>query len=255
MSGCCGRLLQWLRRKNFDSPCDADSGPTASIQCPHGKLLPEQASGAKRLLVPEDLWYFLFECATAAKPDDPSGCLTFPSDSEACIICSMEMSEVACLEDNLRAAKLKQRQNHEKLSQGKPIALYPGCKYYLLPSSWLSQWRIYVTSSGKNASSSAKPEGLEGAIDSIKCFKHSRLLERPVDLTCKRGGAIVQRASAEAQWARLGHSHRHVQWRGRTWASSTGTNDEGFERIPQPRIDSLFHNVYPEQIWKSQYMI
>ncbi|XP_058092711.1 ubiquitin carboxyl-terminal hydrolase 26-like isoform X2 [Magnolia sinica] len=187
-------LSQWLRRKNVDSPCDADSEPTASIRCPHGGLLPEQAAGAKRLLIPESLWLFLLESASTVKPDDPSGCSPFPSDSETCAVCSLEMTEVACLEDSLRAAKLKQRQNHEKLWQGKSIALSPGCKYYLLPSSWLSKWRSYVTASGKNVSSSVEPESLEDVIDSVKCVKHLRLLERPLDLTCKRG-VIVQRTS------------------------------------------------------------
>lgn len=29
------RLLQWIRRKNIDLPCDTDSGPTALVSCPH----------------------------------------------------------------------------------------------------------------------------------------------------------------------------------------------------------------------------
>lgn len=200
-------LLQWVRRKSADTPIDADTGPTASIRCPHGLLLPEQAVGAKRLLVPESLWLFLFESANAVKPDDPLGCSTFPSDSETCAVCNMELTEVACMEDSLRAAKLKQRQNHEKLSQGKSIALSPGCKYYLLPSSWLNKWRNYIMASGKNVSSSVKPESLEKVIDSLICAKHSRLLERPLDLNCKRG-LITQRSSvadgltiiAESDW-------------------------------------------------------
>jgi len=96
---CC-RLVQWLRRKNADNPCDADAGPTASLICPHGDLLPEQAHGAKRVLVPENLWLFFFESASKVKPGDLV--LAFPSDSRPCETCTVELSEVACLEDNLR---------------------------------------------------------------------------------------------------------------------------------------------------------
>lgn len=187
-------LLQWVRRKTTDSPCDADTGPTASIRCPHGKLMPEQAVDAKRLLIPESLWFFLFESANAVKPDDLLGCSPFPSSSETCPECNLELTEVACMEDSLRAAKLKQRQNHEKLFQGKSIVLSPGCKYYLLPSTWLTKWRNYVTVSGKNVSSSVKPEDLATVIDSLICVKHSRLLERPHGLIWKRG-VITQRSS------------------------------------------------------------
>lgn len=67
--------------------------------------------------------------------------------------------------------KLKQRQNHEKLAMGKSIPLFPQCKNYLVPSSWLSKWRDYINASGKNVSSSVKPEALDGVIDSLKCEK------------------------------------------------------------------------------------
>ncbi|KAF2291378.1 hypothetical protein GH714_023405 [Hevea brasiliensis] len=112
-------LQQWVRRKTFGAPNEADAGATVSIRCPHGQLMPEQAPGTKRLLVPEKLWLFLYEDVIAVKPDDPLGCTTFPSDSEQCPQCCDELSEVACLEDSLRAVKLKQRQNHEKLAMGK----------------------------------------------------------------------------------------------------------------------------------------
>ncbi|XP_037495087.1 ubiquitin carboxyl-terminal hydrolase 26 isoform X1 [Jatropha curcas] len=180
-------LQQWVRRKNLDAPSEGDAGPTVPIRCPHGQLMPEQASGAKRLLVPEKLWLFFYEDAIAVKPDDPLGCTTFPSDSEQCLQCCDELSEVACLEDSLRAMKLKQRQNHEKLAMGKGIPLSLYCKYYLVPSSWLAKWRNYVTASGKNLSSSVEPETLDFVIDSLKCEKHLRLLERPPDLVFKRG--------------------------------------------------------------------
>ncbi|XP_077224086.1 ubiquitin carboxyl-terminal hydrolase 26-like isoform X2 [Tasmannia lanceolata] len=188
-------LFQWIRRKNIDSSCIADSGPTASLRCPHGELLPEQAVGAKRLLVPQILWLFLCESSTVVKAEDPFGCSPFPMDSETCALCNNELTQVACLEDSLRAAKIKQRQNHEKLFLGKSIPLSPGSRYYLLPSSWLSKWRTYITSSGKNVSSSVEPDCLDAILVSLKCDKHSRLIERPLDLTCKRG-VIVQRTSA-----------------------------------------------------------
>lgn len=94
------RLQQWLRRKNVDLPCDADSGPTSSITCPHGGLMPERAPGAKRLLVPECLWEFIHQTAMTVKPDDPVA--TFPSDSKPCALCSVELTEAAFSEDTLR---------------------------------------------------------------------------------------------------------------------------------------------------------
>ncbi|XAR57648.1 Ubiquitinyl hydrolase 1 [Bertholletia excelsa] len=187
-------LHQWLRRKNIDAPCEADAGPTASIRCPHGELMPEQATGAKRVLVPESLWLFFYETANTVKPDDASGCSTFPSDTAPCALCSTELSEVACLEDSLREFKMKQRQNHEKLALGKSVPLFAGQKYYLLPTSWLSKWKSYIAASGKSASSSAEPESLSNAIDLMKCEKHSKLLERPPELMYKRG-VILQKSS------------------------------------------------------------
>ncbi|XP_008219811.1 PREDICTED: ubiquitin carboxyl-terminal hydrolase 26 isoform X1 [Prunus mume] len=180
-------LQQWLKRKILDAPSEADAGPTASIRCPHGQLMPDQATGAKRLLVPENLWLFLYEDAFAVKPDDHLGCSTFPLDSAQCSQCSDELSEVACMEDSLRVVRLKQRQTHEKLLTGKTVPLSLDCKYYLIPFSWLSKWKNYITASGKNVSSVEKPETLEGIMDLLKCEKHSRLLERPVDLVSKRG--------------------------------------------------------------------
>ncbi|GMH10736.1 hypothetical protein Nepgr_012577 [Nepenthes gracilis] len=188
-------LQQWLRRKNSNYPCEADAGPTTPILCPHGQLLPERASGAKRVLIPESLWLFLYENANSVKPEDQLGCPTFHADTESCPQCCMELTEVACFEDTLRAAKLKQRQNHEKLALGKSFPLSSNCKYYLLPSTWLSKWRNYVNTSGKNISSSEEPEFLDGIIDSLICGKHSLLLERPLGLICKRG-MIFQKVSS-----------------------------------------------------------
>lgn len=98
-------MQQWVRRKNIDTPCEADAGPTASIRCPHGGLLPEQATGAKRALLPETLWLFIYDSAIAVKPDDMFGCMVFPSNSEPCAQCSVELTEVTCLEDSLRFSK------------------------------------------------------------------------------------------------------------------------------------------------------
>jgi len=93
-------LQQWLKRKILDAPSEADAGPTAPIRCPHGQLMPDQAAGAKRVLVPENLWLFLY--AVAVNADDLLECATFPSDSEQCSQCSDELSEVAVMEDSLR---------------------------------------------------------------------------------------------------------------------------------------------------------
>lgn len=97
------RLQQWTKRKNLDAPCEADAGPTSSISCPHGQLMPEQATGAKRSLVPESLWIFIYEDAIKVKPDDLLGCSAFPLDSKQCIECSEALSEVACMEDSIRS--------------------------------------------------------------------------------------------------------------------------------------------------------
>ncbi|XP_023002548.1 ubiquitin carboxyl-terminal hydrolase 26-like [Cucurbita maxima] len=81
-------LQQWAKRKILDAPSKADSEPTASIRCPHGQLLPEQAARAKRLLVPDELWFFIHEDAITVKPDDPTGVPTFPSvqDNVLCAV-------------------------------------------------------------------------------------------------------------------------------------------------------------------------
>ncbi|KAL9313355.1 hypothetical protein ACSQ67_018807 [Phaseolus vulgaris] len=185
-------LQQWWKRKVLDAPSEADAGPTAPISCPHDELLPEKAPGAKRVLIPESFWFFLYEDAVSVKPDDPLGGPSFSSDSKECSQCSNELSEVACLEDSLRLVKQKQRQNHDKLFQAKSLPLSLNCKYFLVPSSWISQWRNYINPTLKN---SDKPETLDGAIDSLLCEKHSQLLERPPELVFRRG-AIIQRESS-----------------------------------------------------------
>lgn len=184
-------LTHWLRRKNADIPSDVDNGPTNALRCCHGDLLPEHAPGAKRVSVPESLWLFLYQTVSEKKSDD---IVTFPSDSHPCEICSQELSDVASVEGNLRALKLKQRQNHEKLISGKGFTLHPGQRYYLVPSYWLSEWKAYITATGKNISSLPEPQSLEATVRSLICEKHSRLLLRPLDLVCKRGN-ITQKTS------------------------------------------------------------
>ncbi|CAJ1972174.1 unnamed protein product [Sphenostylis stenocarpa] len=185
-------LQQWWKRKVVDAPSEADAGPTTSITCPHGQLMPVQAVGAKRLLVPECFWLFLYKDAISVKPDDPLGCPTFPLDSRECCQCSDEISNEACFEDSLRLVKQMQRQNHEKLFVGKSMPLSLHCKYFLVPSSWISKWRNFVNFAVKN---SDKPETLDGVIDSLMCEKHSRLVERPPELIYRRS-AIISRESS-----------------------------------------------------------
>ncbi|CAN8254836.1 unnamed protein product [Cochlearia groenlandica] len=180
-------LQQWIKRKNLDAPSEADAGPTNAITCSHGELMPEQAPGAKRVLVPENLWSFLVEDALRVLPEDTPGCPCFPLDSSQCCHCTEEISEVACIEDSLRTLKVKQRQNHEKLATGKGIPLAPQNRYFFLPSPWLVQWRSYINMTGKNSSSAPEPECLHGVINTIKCKKHARLLERLPELVCRRG--------------------------------------------------------------------
>jgi len=70
-----------------------------------------------------------------------------------------------------RAVKVKQRQKHEKLASGKSFTLHPGQKYFLVPSSWLSEWRAYITATGKNISSLPEPHTLEVVVSSLICEK------------------------------------------------------------------------------------
>lgn len=64
--------------------------------------MPEQATGAKRVLVPEILWNFLYENSNLVKPNDQLGCSIFSSDAESCTTCRLELTEVASWEDSLR---------------------------------------------------------------------------------------------------------------------------------------------------------
>lgn len=47
-----------------------------------------------------------------------------------------------------------------------PLSL--DCKYFLVPSSWISKWRNYINSAVKN---SDKPETLDVVIGSLICEK------------------------------------------------------------------------------------
>ncbi|EFH40210.1 hypothetical protein ARALYDRAFT_917859 [Arabidopsis lyrata subsp. lyrata] len=190
-------LQQWIKRKNLDAPTEADAGPTNAITCNHGELMPEQAPGAKRIVVPENFWSFLVEDALKVMPEDASDCTCFPVDSSQCCHCTEELSEVACLEDSLRTLKVKQRQNHEKLATGKNIPFTPQSRYFLLPSPWLVQWRIYINMTGKNSSSAPEPERLDGVINTLKCKKHTRLLERLPELVCRRGSYFQKNPSTD----------------------------------------------------------
>ncbi|QCD99600.1 ubiquitin carboxyl-terminal hydrolase 48 [Vigna unguiculata] len=185
-------LQQWLKRKVGDAPSEADAGPTTSICCPHGQLRPDQAVGAKRLLVPEGFWFFLYKDAITVKTDDPLGCRAFPVGSSECLQCRDEISKEACFEDSMRLVKQMQRQNHEKLFVGKSMPLSLHCKYFLVPSSWISKWRNYINLAVKNSDT---PETLDGVIDSLMCVKHSQLVERPPELIYRRG-VIISRESS-----------------------------------------------------------
>ncbi|OIW03067.1 hypothetical protein TanjilG_19347 [Lupinus angustifolius] len=186
-------LLQWWKRKVLDAPSEADAGPTTAISCPHGQLMPEQAAGAKRVLVPEGFWSFLYEDAISVQLDDPLDCPTFPLDSRECSQCCNELSEVTCLEDSLRLVKQRHRQNHEKLFLGKSMPLSLHCKYFLVPSSWISKWRNYINPTVKN---SDKPETLDAVIDSLMCEKHSQLVERPPELVFRRNTISTRESAA-----------------------------------------------------------
>ncbi|XP_039168601.1 ubiquitin carboxyl-terminal hydrolase 26-like isoform X2 [Eucalyptus grandis] len=204
-------LQQWVKRKITDAPSEADAGPTASIRCPHGQLMPEQAASARRLLVPENLWVFFYEDAVTVNPDDPLGCPSFPIGSEQCSQCSEKISEVACLEDSLRAVENKQHENHEKLAAGKSFPLHPNHEYYLLPLVWLTTWRNYVNAGGKNALSCDEPESLDSVIDKLTCEKS---LEE--DEEWKSSVPLLHTTP-------LMYTNRSVEGYGRDWASGLAT--------------------------------
>lgn len=96
------RLMQWARRKTAGAPSESDASPTAAIRCPHGGLLPEQAPGAKRQLIPERAWEYFYQNAVQVEGADPRGHSPFPEDCESCMICQTEFKEVASKQEGLR---------------------------------------------------------------------------------------------------------------------------------------------------------
>ncbi|KAL1195061.1 Ubiquitin carboxyl-terminal hydrolase 26 [Cardamine amara subsp. amara] len=227
-------LQQWIKRKNLDAPSEADAGPTNAITCNHGGMMPEQAPGAKRVLVPENFWSFLVEDALKVIPEDTSGSTCFPLDSSQCCLCTEELSEVACLEDSLRTLKVKQRQNHEKLASGKGVVLTPQSRYFLLPSQWLVQWRSYINMTGKSSSSAPEPELLDGVINTLKCKKHTRLLERLPEVVCRRGSYFQKSPSTDKLTIIPEHDWKHFceEWGG-TMANGISALIEGGNNTDQ----------------------
>lgn len=53
------------------------------------------------------------------------------------------------------------------------MTLFAGCKYFLVPSSWLTKWRAFINATGKSKSSCTEPENLQTIIDSLICEKVS----------------------------------------------------------------------------------
>lgn len=125
---------------------------------------------------------------------------------------------------SIRATKIEQRQKHDVLYSGKSPVIVPGATYYLVPSSWLNQWRAYLGASGKNVLSVEEPNGLEAMLLSLICVKvvdtsvsssntswlllfdigahnpgyivqHERLAHKPPLLCRTRRGDFVQRIS------------------------------------------------------------
>lgn len=185
-------LQNWLRRKSSDAPIDADAFPTAAITCPHDDLLPDNAPGAKRQPVPEEIWNYFLQIAAQVKDNSSNGCLSFTLDTPTCSFCEAEMMQAATQQQDLRAIKMEERQKHGVLFSGESITVVPGVNYYLVPSAWLAQWRSYLGGSGKRSNKADEPPGLEGIIRSLLCQKHERLLFRPPKLERNRRGELFQ---------------------------------------------------------------
>ncbi|KAG6554433.1 hypothetical protein Mapa_004350 [Marchantia paleacea] len=206
-------LTQWYRRKAADAPCEADAGPTAGLRCPHGGLLPEQATGAKRQLVPERAWDYFYQNAVQVEGADPRGHSPFRGDTDSCKICQSEIDKVASKREGLRATKIEQRAKHEALYAGRTVVVSPGAVYYLVPSVWLNRWRSYLGASGKNVLAVDEPDGLEGFILSLLCPKHEGMLFKPPTLIRTRRGELMQRTGnddiftvvTEEDWLGLCH--------------------------------------------------
>ncbi|CAM6105180.1 unnamed protein product [Calypogeia fissa] len=185
-------LMQWARRKATGAPSEADASPTAALRCVHGGLLPEQAPGAKRQLIPERAWEYFYQNAVQVEGLDPKGHLPFREDYEPCMICQSEFEKVASKREGLRATKMEQRMKYEALYAGRAVVVSPGGTYYLIPTLWLNRWRSYLGASGKNLLDVDEPDGLEGLILSLLCSKHECMLFKPPTLTRSRRGELIQ---------------------------------------------------------------
>lgn len=96
------RFQQWQKRKPADAPTEADSCPTAALRCQHGQLLPEDAPGAKRQLVPLKLWQYFRDTAGLLEGADPAGYQAFEDDTLHCAICQVQFKLVASKQEGLR---------------------------------------------------------------------------------------------------------------------------------------------------------
>ncbi|KAJ7528558.1 hypothetical protein O6H91_15G008100 [Diphasiastrum complanatum] len=186
-------LSQWMRRKSSDVPSEADAGPTAALSCPHGGLLPEEAPGAKRQIVPESIWLYFLEISLRVQVHESTGNIPFDVTSAVCEVCQSEMTQVISKKEGLRATKIEQRQKHDFLYLGRNIIITPGVLYYLIPSEWLAQWRSYLGASGKNVLEFDGPIRLEASMRSLLCDQHDKLLFKPPPLIRNRRGELIQK--------------------------------------------------------------
>ncbi|XP_024527691.1 ubiquitin carboxyl-terminal hydrolase 26 [Selaginella moellendorffii] len=190
-------LVQWMRKKAaLDTLGDGDLNPTSAITCRHNALLPDDAAGAKRQVVPEVLWSYFYQNAVLVGGEEQRGHKPFPVNTENCKICEAEHSHTLSRQNDLRATKMEQRQKQEAIFSGRNPVLNPGDVYYLVPSSWISLWRAYIGASGKNVLDIEEPVGLERFLSSLLC-KHGGLLYNPPALTRTRRGELVQKASSD----------------------------------------------------------
>jgi ubiquitin carboxyl-terminal hydrolase 48 len=98
--------MQWARRKASGAPSEADGNPTAALRCQHGGLLPEQAPGAKRQLIPERVWDYFHDNAGRVEGADSSGYSPFREDVETCTVCRSEIEKTTSNRESLRYCPL-----------------------------------------------------------------------------------------------------------------------------------------------------
>ncbi|WJX67619.1 Ubiquitin carboxyl-terminal hydrolase 26, variant 2 [Trifolium repens] len=170
-------LLQWSIGEIPDAPSEANSNPTSDITCSHRQLLPEHATGPKRVLVPKDFWHSIYKDANSVKND----VVTFPSDSKECLVCCRIFFDMF------------QKKLSMSLFMGKCVKLNLNSSYFLVPTSWISKWRNYINPDVKNSDT---PETLNVAINSLLCEKHARLIERPPELILSFGVLTLRESSA-----------------------------------------------------------